>query len=141
MTCSSCGNTLTGRQKSYCSPECSKKVAKNVYLGSVYNLTVEEWQQLFDYQGGVCAICKRAPQGRRKLVVDHEHDGGKSGKIRGLICSVPCNLRLVAKHKTPDMLQAAADYLRAPPAVELFGERIAPGRPKVKRRPRKRPRK
>jgi hypothetical protein len=74
------------------------------------------------------------------LVVDHEHDGGPSGKVRGLICVIPCNLKIVARHKSPDLLQAAADYLRDPPAVKVFGEVIAPGRPRKKRRARRRKR-
>jgi hypothetical protein len=66
-------------------------------------------------------------------VVDHEHNGGPSGRVRGLICSVPCNLKVVGKHKDGSILRAAADYLDNPPAVALFGEIIAPGRPPRKR--------
>lgn len=140
MECVGCGGTLTGRRRKYCSSYCAKRAGRNTYLVNRYGITQDQYDELLEYQGGVCAVCKLPPKGRRVLVVDHEHTGGPSGKVRGLICVIPCNLRIVAKHKQPDLLQAAADYLREPPAVKLFGEVIAPGRPRKRRQPRKRKR-
>jgi Recombination endonuclease VII len=131
-----CGILLTGRQKKW-ADGCQKREVRNAYLLSHYGISQAQYDQLLDYQGGKCAVCGKEPKGQRKLVVDHEHAGGPAGKVRGLICNIPCNLRIVAKHKSPDILQAAADYLRQPPAVALWGEIIAPGRPRKKRRRRR----
>lgn len=141
-----CGSELQPKQRSYCSERCSKDGAKSNRLVATYGITLEKYNELLDYQGGGCAICGRPPAGRRYLVVDHEHDGGPSGKIRGLLCNIPCNLKTVAKHKNGKELRAAADYLDDPPAERLWGKIIAPGRKKKKRkavgrstRPRRKP--
>lgn len=136
--CVVCGGILTGRRKKYCSSSCSKLAGRTAHLLKIYGLTPEQWSAILDYQGGVCAICKRPPTGTRKLCVDHEH----GGIVRGLICNYPCNLQLIRKHKTDVLLRSAADYLASPPAVEALGIAIvAPERPKRKRQPvRRRPR-
>ena len=138
--CLGCDGILTGRQKKWCSSNCEKRAGRDKYMLATYGISLLQWEELFEFQGGVCAVCKRPPYGRRVLVVDHEHDGGPSGRLRGLICSVPCNLRVVAKHKDGELLRAAADYLDNPPATQLFGEIICPGRKRRKRQPRRRKR-
>ncbi|WP_409071688.1 endonuclease VII domain-containing protein [Burkholderia pseudomallei] len=62
-------------------------------------------------QGGVCAICKRAPSGRgiaAVLHVDHDHT---TGIVRGLLCT-RCNRALGAFDDDPQRLIDAAAYLR-----------------------------
>lgn len=56
----------------------------------VYNLTLEQYDQMFEDQNGVCAICGGINYGGRRLVVDHDH---KTGKVRGLLCH-HCNMCL-----------------------------------------------
>lgn len=51
-----------------------------------YGITIEEYEQLFIEQNGLCAICKTEPL-KYKLAVDHDHD---TGAVRGLLCS-RCN--------------------------------------------------
>lgn len=53
-------------------------------LWRYYRMTVEEWDRMFDAQGGRCALCltDKCHTGRR-LSVDHDHD---TGRIRGLLC-------------------------------------------------------
>jgi len=60
------------------------------------------------HQGGVCAICKRAPQDGKMLCVDHCH---LTGAVRGLLCS-NCNSALAFFREEPDALRAAIAYLR-----------------------------
>lgn len=49
-----------------------------------YGLSKEEWQKMFEEQGGCCAICSRHQDTyNRPLHVDHCHT---TGKIRGLLC-------------------------------------------------------
>lgn len=38
-----------------------------------YGLSVEDWQELFDGQGGVCAVCGKVPE-NGGLVIDHEQN-------------------------------------------------------------------
>jgi hypothetical protein len=63
-----------------------------------YNLTPEKYLELFELQGGKCAICKFPPLEKRRLSVDHDHfccPGTRScGKcIRALLCAY-CNRQL-----------------------------------------------
>lgn len=55
-------------------------------LRKKYGITLIQYQEMMDEQGGVCKICGRTPKGRR-LAVDHDHE---TGQIRGLLC-ISCN--------------------------------------------------
>lgn len=64
------------------------------YLKSKYGLTLEQYNEILESQGGGCAICHKEPV-RNPLCVDHDHrccPGSKTcGKcVRGLLC-VYCN--------------------------------------------------
>jgi len=86
---------------------------------STYGLDKGEYEVLFKAQGGKCAICGGTR--RQRLSVDHCH---KTGLVRGLLCRL-CNGRLLtAARDKPDVLRSAANYLEAPPAIEILGERF-----------------
>lgn len=70
-----------------------------------YGITVEQYDQLFEYQGGRCAICNKTST--KKLNVDHDHN---TGEIRGLLCG-NCNKALGLFDDAIEALQAAIDYL------------------------------
>lgn len=55
-----------------------------------YGLLKGEYALLYAFQGGKCALCRRATGASRKLSVDHDH---ATGKVRGLLCR-PCNTLL-----------------------------------------------
>jgi Recombination endonuclease VII len=58
--------------------------------------------------GEVCGVCGRRRTGKdRRLDRDHDH---RTGQPRGLLCH-KCN-RLLASWVTPELLDAAAAYLR-----------------------------
>jgi hypothetical protein len=59
---------------------------RRCHLKRKYNLSPEEYGQIFLRQDGRCAICGRA----KPLQVDHDHT---TGKIRGLLCAT-CNLAI-----------------------------------------------
>ena len=49
----------------------------------MYNITLEDYDTLFQLQGGVCAICGKSAK-VSNLAVDHNHI---NGSIRGLLCT------------------------------------------------------
>lgn len=88
---------------------------------AVYSISPEQYAELLAFQGGVCAICRRAKgnpdgqRGKRNLAVDHDHSccaGPTScGKcVRGLVCG-PCNDVLAHFRDDPDALARGASYL------------------------------
>jgi hypothetical protein len=69
-----------------------------------YQLTFEQYQKLFEQQGGKCALCRE----RVAADVDHCHE---TGKVRGLLCRA-CNIGLGMFGDTIDGLFRAIEYLR-----------------------------
>lgn len=60
-----------------------------------YNLTLEEYNKMFENQKGVCAICNKVENVKfngkiKNLSVDHSYD---TGKVRMLLCQI-CNQNL-----------------------------------------------
>lgn len=97
----------------YCAA-CRKIMGFNANLER-YGLTPEQYVEMLDKQGGVCAICKKPEAKKKRLAVDHDHSccsGIKScGKcIRGLLCSL-CNNGLGSFQDDVQALRAAVDYL------------------------------
>lgn len=85
-----------------------------------YGLPLKVWQQMFDEQGGVCAICKKpetAVDSRtgkaKRLGVDHCH---RKNTVRGLLCS-RCNVFVGHLEGNLQKLVATLEYLRRPFAV------------------------
>jgi hypothetical protein len=75
-------------------PEQSNQNSRRSLLKKKYDLTLEEYDLLFEQQDGKCAICGKEETAKhhngtlRSLAVDHNHD---TNQIRGLLCS-KCNL-------------------------------------------------
>src|SRR5690606_4327761 len=98
------------------------------HVEETYNITEDQYWELYDAQGGLCYICGRVQgqnrdgsNGRRKrLSVDHDHsccNGPKScGKcVRGLLCTT-CNKFLGWIRDNPQAMERGAYYLVNPPA-------------------------
>lgn len=93
------------------------------HILDTYALTSEEYWKIYEAQGGVCYMCRRAKgTGRRKLSVDHCH---KTGLVRGLICSVD-NKYLGHARDQIEHFERCIEYLKDPPAVAVIGVRITP---------------
>lgn len=92
---------------------------KATYLVKTYGITLERYAEIFEEQGGVCAVCLR-PGGdprdnRQPLHVDHDHSCCSTKKtcgkcVRGLLCK-PCNTALGALQDDPVVLARAITYL------------------------------
>lgn len=82
-------------------PERRKEQDRKQTLKRNFGLTPEQYQEILDSQGGVCAICKKRPNEDtmgRVFAVDHDHNccPGRAtcGKcIRGILCFT-CNAGL-----------------------------------------------
>lgn len=135
-----CGTVLVGRQRSWASEKCRKIGTRWAWILKTYGITEKEYWQIWEEQGRVCAICKRAPREGETFHIDHEHQEGQAGPLRGIVCPFD-NTRIIGRLKSHQRAQALADYLLEPPAVRALGREVwSPGRPKKKRQPRKRKR-
>jgi hypothetical protein len=74
-----------------------------------YGLSLERYEEMFEEQNGLCAICENPDSTGRLLGVDHDHE---SGTIRGLLCS-NCNTALGLVKEDPEILSRMIDYLEA----------------------------
>lgn len=99
----------------------SKEQVRHYALSRNYGLSFTEYAEMYAKQGGVCAICKKpethrvpgrktanSATGVRDMSVDHDH---KTGAVRELLCN-SCNHLLGAAKDNPDVLLAAAEYLK-----------------------------
>lgn len=77
--------------------------SRRYHLKRRYGLSLEDFDDLLERQGGVCAVCKEAPP----TEVDHDHD---TGEVRGLLCS-PCNGAVGLFGDDPDVIRRAIAYL------------------------------
>lgn len=93
-------------------------IRRNAKLVKKYGISLEEYRELFDKQGGRCAICgkeevKAQSRGNGSspttdsLHVDHDHE---TGNVRGLLC-YRCNTGIGKMFDDPVLLRKAADYL------------------------------
>jgi len=78
-----------------------------------YGLTIEQYEQMEEYQDHKCKICGKEEstldknKNVKRLAIDHDHN---TGQIRGLLCS-PCNTALGGFKDNIDSLKRAILYL------------------------------
>lgn len=77
------------------------------YLKKKYGMSLTEYNEMLDSQGGVCKICNKPTANDKRLCVDHCH---KTLKVRGLLCN-GCNLVLGKINDDVNLLRSAIDYL------------------------------
>jgi len=104
--CKSCVN-VRRRQTRKRDPEKDRADA----LWHKYRLRQEDYDEIYNFQKGCCAICdtheSEAP--RQRLAVDHDH---QTGEVRGLLCDF-CNTALGKFKDDTALLQEAINYLRS----------------------------
>ena len=101
--------------------ERKKLVDRKSYLKRTYGLTIEQYEEMYEAQGGVCYICKKPRPEDRTLHVDHDH---ATGEIRGLLC-FRCNNALGDFDDDYELLQNAADYLDRDPELDGLAQERA----------------
>ena len=78
-----------------------------------FGITVEDFDRMFEEQGGVCKICG-CPETRTQnervtmLSIDHCHS---TGRVRGLLCDA-CNTAIGRVDDRIDLLEKAIEYLK-----------------------------
>jgi hypothetical protein len=117
-----CTIDLEGRRAhaKFCSVQCSAKHWRAAHPGHqraywikcMYGITQEQFDEILETQGGVCAICKQVPEeidgnGWSQWNVDHNH---VTGVVRGILCA-PCNSGIGLLGDTYERVAAAATYL------------------------------
>ena len=89
--------------------EAHKKEAKSRNLKKNYNITLEQYDELYNKQEGKCAICgTHQEELKSTLHIDHNH---KTKKIRGLLC-FKCNSLLGCANDNIIKLESAIIYLK-----------------------------
>lgn len=100
-------NVPVGRKKA---KERKRVFNYEVYIKRVFNLSIEEYQDIYKAQNGQCAICElNFLSLDRRPDIDHCHT---TGKVRGLLCSF-CNTAIGLLKDGPDLSIKAATYLLA----------------------------
>lgn len=86
----------------------SYKGRREHQLHTLYNITLQIYNEMLEGQGGVCAICLGPPNRNKKIFdVDHCH---KTGKIRGLLCN-RCNSSMGFLKDDPILVERMLNYL------------------------------
>lgn len=75
---------------------------RDQWLRADYGITLADYEAMWAWQGGRCAICLRDPGVKMPLAVDHDH---RTDRVRGLLCS-PCNSVLGRLNDDPSRLVA-----------------------------------
>lgn len=96
-------------------PRC-KRCRKDQHYLRLYGIGIDEYEDLFEVQGGLCALCRKPEHiiDRRsgevvRLSVDHSHE---TGEVRGLLCR-RCNYVVgVIESVDATWLKAAWQYLK-----------------------------
>lgn len=85
-------------------------VERGRHLKRKYGISLEEYSTLLEKQEGVCALCRKGPEGSRYeiLVVDHDHE---TNEIRGLLCQ-QCNMALGRLGDNVESIERVLAYLR-----------------------------
>lgn len=83
----------------------------------MYGVTVEQFQEMLEFQAGLCAMCCAPMVPGRGTHIDHDH---VTGKVRGLLCGT-CNTSLGLFEK-PMAADDAMAYLQAVESRDSNGE-------------------
>lgn len=100
--CRSCQTIRTKASPNY------RSNVRIAHLKKNYGITLDQYDEMFAKQKGVCAICSQPEVSKREyLCVDHDH---ASGRVRGLLCH-DCNIGLGKFKDDATRLNKAIWYL------------------------------
>lgn len=86
--------------------------AREWMLRNKYNLSLEDYDRMFETQNGLCALCGNPETLTRngvvkRLAVDHDHE---TNRVRALLCD-NCNHGLGNFMDDPGLMRQAAEYV------------------------------
>lgn len=85
-----------------------RRIAGKFYtLKHKYGISSDEYERIFEYQNGACAVCFWKQTEDEILRLDHDHG---TGKIRGLLCH-QCNVSIGLMKDSAAILRNAAEYV------------------------------
>ena len=121
--CAKCGKKKGKRQANLkycwtCANILKKDRSRGAHSRAIeerYGLSGPDYDRLYDYQDGLCFICRVATGATRRLSVDHDH---VSGDVRGLLCR-PCNTLLGRAGDNIEFFERAIAYLTNPPYAAM----------------------
>lgn len=106
-----CKRCSTAKTKAWAAEHPSEweRSRRKSLLKKKYGLTLEDYDDILEEQGNVCAICGDPPDDPRgfRAHIDHDH---KTGRVRGILCT-RCNHGLGNFKDSPEILRAAVKYL------------------------------
>ncbi len=105
-----CKECEKAKRKKYCKANKEKMTLahRKWCIKNTYGMTLEQYDQMFEDQGGVCKTCGKVNRDGRRLYIDHDHE---TGKVRGLLCH-RCNSLLGYVKDDIDILQNMIAYLK-----------------------------
>lgn len=84
-------------------------IRKKAHLKHRYKIDIEQWNQMYENQKGLCKICGvHSSELKISLVVDHCH---KTNAIRHLLCT-NCNWLIANAKEDVQILKSAISYLQ-----------------------------
>lgn len=109
--CKVCTNKKM-HNKRMLNPEKEYERTRRRHYKSKYGITLEQYNEMFEKQKGLCAICDKpqkrySTSGNKRLAVDHCHT---TGKVRALLCT-ECNVGIGYAQDNPDILKSMILYL------------------------------
>ena len=89
-----------------------RAVSRRYAMKKHYGMTEDDFNALYESQGGKCAICGKPLNkvgGARDQVahIDHDHE---TGKVRGILCRL-CNIGLGSFRDSLELMDKAKAYL------------------------------
>lgn len=90
-------------------PSGGKDYRRNDNLKRTYGITLDDWNEMFNNQGGCCAICGKHQSTSKRFHVDHNHT---TGQVRGLLCS-QCNTALGLLYEDEQIIKRTLKYIRS----------------------------
>jgi hypothetical protein len=112
--CRWCETTFLPKAPSehYCSDNCSAQGLADAYIHREYNISLEDYRDLYIKQNGKCYICNAdgftiSDRSAVSLVIDHDH---ATNKVRGLLCH-NCNRALGLLKDDINYIEKAKEYL------------------------------
>jgi hypothetical protein len=84
-----------------------KEQRKEYVLQKLYNITLEQYNNMLKSQDNKCAVCKNDFEQNDKICIDHNHN---TNQVRGLLCH-NCNIILGMANDNKEILQNAINYL------------------------------